>query len=380
MKFRIACDDFAQMLSRLQGFLSRASNSLSAILSNVLLRLEEDGTLHLSATDLEISFHGTLQVKDQVPGAITVDGKRLFAMIRQLPNEEVKVEVTDTQDLRLESGYTEMSLSGIDAEEFPETPSEQDSEYFPVKGGVICELFERSLFSTSTDEGRPNLNGVLFQSMGDGILRSVSTDGHRLTMVERFAALTEGETASGPIPEFPGQIVPRKGVSELKKLLEEYPEVEFALGGQFLLAKTPDFFISIRLIAERFPPYEAVIPKSNERIYHFDRAELLKSLKRMGLVGEDKLHGVCLEFVGDEVLLESKNVNLGNVNERLKMLEGSCVDEMRVSFTVQYMVDILSVIKGKTVQLCLGQAEKIPGIFKDPEAPQDIFVVMPRRL
>ena len=374
MKFCIACDEFSQMLSRLQGFLSR--KPLSPVLSNVLLQIDEQGLLHLSATDLEISFHGTLQVKDQAVGAITVDGKRLYAMIKQLPEEEVFVEVNEKQDLLLSSGRSEMSLSGIDAEEFPEIQHDQEATFFDVKGGLISELFDRAIFSSSNDESRPNLNGVYFQSLGDGICRAVSTDGHRLTLVERQISVENGAV----MPKIDGQIIPRKGVAELKRLLEEYPEVKIALSGQNWITKTSDFSVSIRLIAEKFPPYEAVIPKSNDQTFIFNRGQFLNTLKRMGLVGEEKLHGVRLDFQGDEVLLESSNVNLGQVTERLKLGDGSSDTEITVSFSVQYMLDILNVTKGESIELNLGQAERIPGIFKDPDYPQDTFVVMPRRL
>jgi DNA polymerase III subunit beta len=365
------------MLARLQGFLSKkAGSSLSSVLSNVLLDVNENGILKLSATDLEISFHGHLEVQNATTGSLCVDGKRLYAMIKQLPEEEVQIEVNEKQELMLTSGWSEISLAGLEAQEFPEISIADDVKYFAVKGGIICELFERSFFSSSSEESRPNLNGVYFQCMPNNQIRTVATDGHRLTVIERNAAVDGTE-----IPTMAGQIIPRKAVSELKRLLEEYPEVELAFAGQNLIVKTADFSIMIRLIADKFPPYEAVIPKSNDLSFIFDRYSLLQALKRMGLVGEDKRqHGVRLDFQGDDVLLESHNANLGKVNERLKLQEESSAEDMTVAFSVQYMIDVLNVIKGDRVKLCLAQAEKVAGIFKDLEYPQDTFVVMPRRL
>ena len=152
------------------------------------------------------------------------------------------------------------------------------------------------------------------------------------------------------------------------------------MNGQNLIVKTDDFGINIRLIAERFPPYESVIPEYNEHTFIFDRQELLSALKRMGLVGEEKLHGVELTFSGAEVKLESKNNTLGQVSETLTLSEGSSDYEIKVAFGVHYMIDVLSVIKGAEVQIRLHQNESTPGLFKDPEFEQDTFVVMPKRI
>ncbi len=376
MKFRIACDDFSQMLGRLQGFL-RERNTLSPILSNVHLLVYESGVLHLSATDTELSFHGTLAVKDQAPGAITVDGKRLFSMVKQLPAEEVQVSADAQHNLSLRSGRSQMALLGLDAAEYPEQPSAEGAPFFGVKGGALAELFDRTLFSASADDKRPNLNGVFLFGQGDGFLSAVSTDGHRLTQAFRQVNL-EGQT----VDAFPGQIVPRKAVSELKRLLVPYPEVQLAIHNQSLIAQTTDFTVFIRLLAEKFPPYEAVIPRSNDHIYIIERAPLLNALKRMNLMRDDqeKLHGVSLEFTGSELLLESSNANLGQVEDRLELLEGSGDHEMKVAFCVQYMIEILTAMKGEQARLCLASSERTAGIFRDPEWERDLFVVMPRRL
>jgi len=208
----------------------------------------------------------------------------------------------------------------------------------------------------------------------------VSTDGHRLTQAFRQVNL-DGQT----VDPFPGQIVPRKAVSELKRLLVPYPEVQLAIqtqSPQSLIARTTDFTVFIRLLAEKFPPYEAVIPRSNDHVYMIERQPLLNALKRMNLMRDDqeKLHGVSLEFTGGELLLESSNANLGQVEDRLELLEGSADHEMKVAFCVQYMIELLSTMKGDKARLCLASSERTAGIFRDPEWERDLFVVMPRRL
>lgn len=375
MKLIVACSEFSNMLSRLQGFLGKSQ--LSPILSNVLIEADESGLLTLSATDTEISFQGQIKAQVTERGSTTVDGKRLLAMVRQFPAPEVAMSMEGNDELSLVSGRSQMSLLGINAGEFPQLTME-GQELFKVRGGVLTDLFERTFFSisTSTDETRPQLTGACVISKGDGIIRVVSTDGHRLSMAERYA----GVEGAAPLPEFAGKIVPRKAVLELRKLVDEYPEVELGIDEQNLTVKTEDFSINIRLIVHQFPPYEAVIPKSNDNIYTFDRQELLSTLKRMGLVGEEKLHGIKLDFGGGEVEIESKNNNLGQVVERLSCAEGSSEQELVVAFGVHYMIDVLNVINGAEVQICLDHNDSTPGLFRDPEFEQDVFVVMPKRL
>ena len=374
MKLIVNRDELSSMLTRLQGFLGKSN--LSPILSNVLIQAHEEGQVTLSATDNEISFHGYVNAQVQSSGSLTVSGKRLLAMVRQFPSDQVTLSMTDRDELCLDSQQSHMVLVGIDAREFPELSFGDEGEMFVLRGGVLTDLFERTLFSASVEESRANLNGVLFTSLGDGVIRVVSTDGHRLSLAERYAGIDD----AAMIPAFDGQIIPRKAVTELRKLLDEYPEVRLMMSGPNLIVKTDDFAINIRLIAERFPPYESVIPEYNEHTFIFDRQELLGALKRMGLVGEEKLHGVELTFSGAEVKLESRNNTLGQVSETLSLSEGSSDYELKVAFGVHYMIDVLSVIKGAEVQIRLHQNESTPGLFKDPEFEQDTFVVMPKRI
>ena len=378
MKMRIACDDLANMLGRLQGFLFSARNSLLQVCSNVHLRVEESGDLHLSATDLQISFHGTLKVKDQEPGETLVDGKRLYAMVKQLPAEEVLIELKDSAEgegaLQLTSGRSHMSLLSLGTQDFPELPSTEDLTFSTVQGSTLASLFERTLFSMSSDEARPNLNGVLFVHKGDNVLRSVSTDGYRITICER-----QEEREGLELPTFSGLLIPRKGAIELKRLLEQYPEVELATSENNVVVRTTDCTVHVRLLADQYVPYEEVIPKSNNNAYKIERQPLLNALKRMNLVGEERLHRVSFDFQGAELLIESANANLGKVEERVELLEGSTDHEMQVSFSSVYVLDVLNTIKSETVEMHLGATSTQPVIFKDPTWMQDTFVVVPLR-
>jgi DNA polymerase-3 subunit beta len=259
-------------------------------------------------------------------------------------------------------------------QEFPELPSTDGLDLFTVQGTTLSSLFERTLFSVSTDEARPNLNGVLFMSRGDHVLRAVSTDGYRLTMSERQ------ETAEGAdLPTFEGVLVPRKGAQELKKLLEQYPEVELGTSDQNIVVRTSDFTVHVRLLSERYPPYEEVIPKSNNHRYLIQRQTFLNALKRMNLVGEERLHRVTFDFQGGELLLESANANLGKVDERVELLEGSADAEMQIFFSSLYVMDVLNTIKSDVIEVHLGGTSTTPAIFKDPAWPQDVFIVVPLR-
>ena len=149
MKLIVNRDDLSNMLARLQGFLGKSN--LSPILSNVALQASE-GRLSLSATDNEISFLGYLNAQVQTPGALTVSGKRLLAMARQFPSSEVTLNVTEQDELILQSNKSKMVLVGIDAREFPELSFGTDEGLFTLRGGILTDLFERTLFSASSDE------------------------------------------------------------------------------------------------------------------------------------------------------------------------------------------------------------------------------------
>jgi DNA polymerase-3 subunit beta len=371
MKFVVNRDLFTRALARIQGVLSRKATM--PVLSNVLLEAGEDGRVRVAGTDLDVTFDGHVAARVSEAGTVTVDGKRLFDVVRSLPGEEVDITVGDENKLTLKCKSTEFMLLGSAADDYPKLPSAAGVALMDVDGVVLRQLIERTVFSVSTDESRPNLNGVYFRCLGEGRIRMVSTDGHRLSQGERDAR------READIPERDGVIIPRKGVAELKRLLDEVGrDVSFGFLDNNLVVTANELTLFVRLIDAAFPDYRQVIPKSSGRKAVMSRMSLLASLKRISILASERTHGVRMEVREGRLTLLSDNPDLGKAREELD-IEGYEGDELIIAFNARYMRDILTILDADKVELALNEALS-PGLFREFANEDYLFVVMPMRI
>jgi DNA polymerase III subunit beta len=370
MKFVVNRDQFARALGRIQGVLNRKATMPS--LSNVLLEAAVDGNLRVAATDLDVTFDGVITTSVSAPGRITVDGKRLYEVVRSLPGEQVDVAVNDEARMTLSCKNTEFVLHGAGADNYPGLPDAAGLDLTPLNGTALKELIERTLFSVSTEESRPNLNGVFFECLGEGRVRMVSTDGHRLSQGERDAS------RGADIPQRDGVIIPRKGVAELKRLLDEVgSEVAFGFLENQLVVSTGQLHLYIRLIDANFPDYTQVVPKSSERRVVLERAPFLSSLKRIGILASERTHGVRIELRPGNMVLLSDNPDLGRAREELDIeYDGG---ELIIAFNAKYVREVLGILTAEKVVLALNEALS-PGLIREHENEDYLFVVMPMRI
>ena len=247
-------------------------------------------------------------------GAVTVDGKRLFDVVRSLPGEEVHLTVNAENQVIISCQNTEFVLLGHSVDAYPPLPTSDHVTLSNLDGFALKELLERTMLSISTDESRPNLNGVYLEFVEGGRVRMVSTDGHRLSRGEKSV---EG---SSEVPGHDGIIIPKKGVVELKKLLDEVgSEVAIGFIDNNLVVRATNLALYVRLIDAAFPDYQQVIPKSSERIVVLDRIPFLQSLKRIGLLASERTHGVRVELNPGLITLFSDNPDLGKAREEIEV-------------------------------------------------------------
>ena len=371
MKFVVNRDLFTRALARIQGVLSRKASM--QVLSNVLLIVRPDGRVQVAATDLDITFDSMIAAEVIEPGRITIDGKRLYDVVKSMPGEQVNMAVTDEDRVTLTCQNTEFVLHTTTAEKYPTLPSAEGTALIPLDGTALRELIERTAFSVSTDESRPNLNGVFLQSLGGGRLRMVSTDGHRLS---------QGERNAGRGTDFPaddGVIIPRKGVGELRKLLDEVgKEVEFGFVDNMLVVAAPGLTLFVRLIDAAFPDYTQVIPKSSERRAIAKRLPFLAALQRIGILASERTHGVRIEITEGAGVLLSDNPDLGRAREEI-VIEGYEGKPLTIAFNARYVQDILRILSAEKVEMALNEALS-PGLFREHGNDDYLFVVMPMRI
>ncbi len=374
MKLVIGKAELQRGLARIQAIVEKR-NSMP-ILANALLDAtagEGEGRLAIAATDLEVGIRGVHDAEVKEKGSITVSARKLYDIVRELPEEDVQLEAGDNAYLEIRCGRARFSLAGAAAEEYPDLPEFALENLVRLPAAVLSVMIERTMYAASMDETRYNLNGVFFEVAQDtGKIRMVATDGHRLALVERAVGAEASQLASGVI-------VPRKGLAELKRLVDEEDadEVELGFEGSNGLARKGDVTLVMRLIEGEFPNYGQVIPKSIERSLTVGTGELIHALRRVALLSAERSRAVRLELTPGKLTISSSNPDVGEAHEELDVDYDA--EEISIGFNARYLLDCLGVVGAKEVVLGL-QNENAPAQVRPTDDDDSLAVVMPMRL
>jgi len=228
-------------------------------------------------------------------------------------------------------------------------------------------MIERTLFSVCNDETRFHLNGVYFESDGSKA-RMVSTDGHRLSKVERTIA--NGPKLSS------GVIIPKKGLLEIRKVLDTGASCKLAIKTPHLFLVAEDIALAVKLIDAQFPPYEQVIPKEHRKVITVDRARFIDALRRAQLMSSET-RGVKVAATKEGMTITSDNPDLGEVREELDAEYNG--DPIAIGFNPKYVVELLGQMTSDQVTVKLG-GELDPGLVEPTGGDAYLGVVMPMRI
>lgn len=375
MKLSITKPELTRGLARIQAIVEKR-NSMP-ILANVLLEASkpegEDGTLELAATDLEVGIRGLHPATVSEPGALTISAKKLFEITKELPDELIHLESTSNSYLTIRCARAEFTLAGTAAEEYPTLPAFTPERMVPIQTVVLKQMIERTMYAASMDETRYNLNGVYLEVLEDsGKLRMVATDGHRLACVDRLIGPEVSALASGVI-------IPRKGLAELKRLVDEEDddEIELAFEGNSGLARRGNVTLVMRLIEGEFPNYSQVIPKNLERKLVLSSAPLLHALRRVSLLSSERSRAITLALSDGQLVLSSSNPDLGDAREELDIDYAG--DELSIGFNSKYLLDAVGVSGAKEITFGL-QDDLSPAQVVPTDDEDTLAVVMPMRI
>jgi DNA polymerase-3 subunit beta len=256
-------------------------------------------------------------------------------------------------------------------EEFPKLPKEESAPLVKVGGVALLDMIKKTSYAISNDETRYILNGVFFEPREAGKVRMVATDGHRLSLIER--------ELTGDFKLKAGVIIPRKGLFELKRLLEEAPDAECQLGfaENSALFKKPGLSMVMRLIDGQFPEYQRVIPKEGEKQLLVNRGRLADALKRIALLSADKTNAVKVSLSENLLRITANNPDLGEAKDDLEVAYRG--PSLTVGFNARYIQDVLAAMDTDEVALELGD-EHSSGVMHAPGDRSYTTVVMPMRV
>lgn len=367
MDIRLNRTELLKGLYFAQGVAERKSTTQA--ITNVLIRTEGKDGIVCAATDLRTSVVSEIAAEVIEEGGLSVGAKHLYEIIRNLSHDEVHIKRTENAWAEISAGKAHYRLVGMPERDFPRLPDHREVAFTEIDAKTIVSMINKTLFSVSTDETRHHLSGLYFESDGKKAVM-VSTDGHRLSKAET-------ELGTGPQLE-KGVIFPRKGVMEIRRLLESVDEtcdIGFAQDSVFVKAK--DVVLSVTLVDAQFPPYRQVIPTENDKKIVLQRAEFLEALKRVSIMSSERSWGIRLELDDGKLTITSDNPDLGEAREEIEIeYKGQ---ELVVGFNARYFIDVINEIAEDRVVLELN-GELDPGVVRPFDTQQYVGVVMPMRI
>lgn len=368
MEFQIAAEELAKALHRAQGIAERKTTI--PILANVLLQAK-GATVSFTAFDLDIGLVSEHPAEVLKEGAITLSSKHLFDLVRALPESKVVLKRSGNNAVEIRCGTANFKLLGMPAEEYPALPKEEKSTLVKADGKALLDMIHKTAFAISTDETRYMLNGLYFEASDAGTVRTVSTDGHRLCLAER--------KMESDFKLKRGVTLPRKGLLELRRLIEEAPDAECFLGfgDTSAVFKKSGLSMIMRLLDGQFPDYREVIPRQSEKSIKLPRIRLLETLKRISLLSEEKSHAIRFDLSENQLRVSSQNPDLGEAQEDLPI--DYAAPKVEVAFNARYLIDVLSALGGDEVLLEVAD-EQSPGVLRPAGDPSYTAVIMPMRI
>jgi DNA polymerase III subunit beta len=367
MKFIVSSSALLKQLSAINGVVT--TNPVVPILENFLFEIK-DSVLTITASDLQTSMMTLIQVEAKEDGNIAVPARILIETLKNLPEQPVTFSIDhDTYAVEISSDNGRYRLAGENATDFPKIPTVNNATTVDMSTEVLSSAISNTIFATSSDELRPAMTGV-YINLSPTNTTFVATDGHRLIRYRRV----DVASANGA-----SLIIPRKALNLLKSTLpsENVPvTVEFNQSNAYF--KFNNIKMICRLIDERFPDYENVIPVDNPNRMNIDRLELLGSLRRIAIYANKTTHQVRLKLTGSELMISAEDLDFSNeANERLSCDHDG--EDIEIGFNAKFLVEMLNNLSCKEVSLKFSAPNRAGLILPaEQDANEDILMlVMP---
>ncbi len=373
MQFTTKKADIQEVLGKVQGLAGRKTNL--AITTNVLIRAQGD-EITIVATDLETGFEGTYPAQVAAEGAVAINAKKIFEIVKEFPTDEVSFNEVENQWIEIGNGKVEFHLMGMNPEEFPDNPEMEDAPLIEVDSALLSRVIEKTIIvSGAGDDRRAHITGVLYETPeagGHPVVRLVSTDGSRLSKAECPLVGEARPENTG------GVIVPKKGLNEIHKFLESTGTVRVGFKGSNFIAKKESETIIVRLLEGDFPQYADIVQKSDEcHSLPLEKAAFLKMLRRMSILSSENYKGVVFKFDANRLELSVSNPEIGEAKEDIEAAYDG--PSLEVAFNPRFFMEALSVIDGDQAILNLIDEES-PCLIEDNQDGSYLSVIMPMRI
>ncbi|MDX1652488.1 MAG: DNA polymerase III subunit beta [Brumimicrobium sp.] len=367
MNFVVSSSSLLRHLQTVSGVLT-TSNTLP-ILDNFLFEIG-DGSLTVSASDLETTMKTSFDVEAKENGKICMPAKLLLDVLKNLPDQPLTFTV-NTENFSIEISYTngKSKMVGYNGDDFPKAPALKNADSTTVSGEVISEAINKTIFATGNDDLRPVMSGVFCQLSADN-MTFVATDAHKLVRYKRTDSKASGNSSF---------ILPKKALNMLKNNLKGEEDVKIEYNDSNAVFSFNETVLTCRLIDGKYPNYEAVIPQENPNVLTVDRNSFLSSIKRVSIFANKTTHQVKLKISGSELAISAEDLDFSNeANERLTCsYEG---EDMEIGFNSRFLLEMLNNIETDEIKLMMSQPNRAGLILpatNENENEDILMLVMP---
>ena len=365
MKFIVNSAYLLKQLSNINGVIT--TNPVVPILENFLFELDK-GSLTVTASDLQTSMITDLQVESKEKGSIAVPARILLDTLKNLPEQPVTFSIDEsTYSIEIISDNGRYKLSGENATDFPKVPSVSNDFSAEVSTEVLARAINNTIFATSNDELRPAMTGV-YVNLGENNSTFVATDGHRLVRYRRADVKSSNGSSI---------IIPRKALNLLKATLpSENTDVNVSFNMSNAYFKFGNIRMICRLIDERFPDYDNVIPTQNNIHMTIERSDLLGALKRISIYANKTTHQVRLKITGSELQISAEDLDFSNeANERLSCEHDG--EDIEIGFNAKFLIEMLSNMDSSKIKLTMSAPNKAGVILPaEKDDSEDILMLV----
>ncbi len=363
MKLVVNKDVLLDGLQKVQSIV--VTRTTLSVLYNVYLKAEKD-RLWLTATDLEVTVRTSLEAKISRTGGTTLPARRFFSICRELPSNEIEIDVDDKDIASVRAGASFYKIIGISEDEFPPLPQFHGNRSYGLEQKTFKTMLASTRYAASADTSRPALSGVLTSFKG-GKLSMVATDGRRMAMWEHELSIPK---------EAEGQyIIPAKTVGELLRSLGEEGDLRIQVAETQVAFEFGQMLVMSKLIDAAYPNFRQVIPTEQGERVAVERDLLFNAVRRVALLLSDKSTSVTLTFGKDTLEVSASATDVGEATEKIAVKYRG--KEMTVSFNPEFLMDPLRTLGSDEVSLELSN-ELSPAVMRCDQP--FLYVIMPMRV
>ncbi len=369
MKLVITKEKLLKSLQLAEDIIS--SKNTMSILSNLLLETI-DNNLRIVSTDLEtaITIHIASEIAEQ--GAITVYAKKFTEVIRELPNDDIEINVDEDKYIKIQSKNEQVKaqfrIIGIPKNDYPVLPEFKKEKTITLPQDILKKMIRKSIFSVSKDEIQGTISGVKLE-LKDKKLRLVATDARRLSLID-YKLDTDLEIES--------IIIPQKVLSELLKILNDEGDVEISISEKQIYFKIDSIELISRLIDGKFPDYNQVIPNTFEKKIVLFTNKVLNAVKRVSTMASEKQTSkVILKFTNNHLDVIANDPEIGDAKEAIDI--GYDLEDFEIAFSSEFLLDAL---KSMDTEKVIGSLNSNTSavLIKEENNEDFVCLIMPIRI